>query len=79
MRSIRLTREFIDIEAPAVTRAILSGLLEHGDVVGHDQAGRVVITLAVEPWLFDKLLTFDAATEELKPDTDLEMDDQMMI
>jgi hypothetical protein len=61
-------------------RAILHHFLEHGDIAGRDAAGRRVITHAVEDWLLERLLTFDAGAEDYEdngdgePDDDAEMD-----
>jgi hypothetical protein len=49
-------------EAPAV----LHHLLEHGDIVGRDTAGRTVIQLTVDVWTLERLMTFDAETADLK-------------
>lgn len=49
-------------------------MLETGDVVGCDPSGRVVITLAIEDWLLEKLETFGAGDEDLEPSEDLEGD-----
>jgi hypothetical protein len=44
------------------------GLLPHA-------AGRVVITLAVDDWLLEQLLTFDGGAEDLEDNGDGEPDD----
>lgn len=56
----------LDLTHPNVPRAVLAGVLATGDVVGHDEAGRVILAVAVEGWLFDKL----AALEDLEPEPD---------
>jgi hypothetical protein len=56
-------------------RTILHHLLEHGDIAGRDAVGRRVITLAIEDWLFDQLMTFDAGAEDLEDGGDGEPDD----
>ena len=64
----------------AETRALLHHLLQHGDVVGRDGAGRTIIQLAVDGWVLEKLLTFGADAAELEdqgddePDADDEVD-----
>ena len=64
----------------AEARALLHHLLEHGDVVGVDSAGRMIIELAVDGWVLEKLMTFDADAAELEgggddePDADNEED-----
>jgi hypothetical protein len=61
-------------------RALLHHLLEHGDVVGRDPAGRTVIQLALDDWVYEKLMTFDTEATELEdggdgePDADNEED-----
>ena len=50
----------------AEARALLHHLLEHGDVVGVDSAGRMIIELAVDGWVLEKLMTFDADAAELE-------------
>jgi hypothetical protein len=56
----------------AEARALLHHLLEHGDVVGRDTAGRTIVKLAVDDWLLEKLMTFDAEAAELEPEPDEE-------
>jgi hypothetical protein len=63
------------LDPGAQARTILHHLLEHGDVAGHDAVGRTVITLAVDDWLLEHLLTFDAGNENLEDDGDGEPDD----
>jgi hypothetical protein len=61
-------------------RALLHHLLEHGDIVGRDTAGRTVIQPAVNDWVLEKLMTFNAEAADLEdggddePDTDDEED-----
>jgi hypothetical protein len=43
---------------------LLHNIIEGGDVVGRDDAGRMVIVLAIEPRDFQKLLTFGAVETE---------------
>ena len=64
----------------AEARALLHHLLEHGDIVGKNTVGRTVIQLAVDDWVLDRLLAFDAGAAELEdvgddePDADNEED-----
>jgi hypothetical protein len=64
----------------AEARALLHHVLEHGDVVGRDSAGRTIIQLAVDRWVLDKLTGFDADAVdredggEAEPDADGEPD-----
>ena len=55
-------------EAPA----LLHHLLEHGDIVGRDTSGRTVIQLAVDDYLLETLMTFDAEATELEDGSDRE-------
>jgi hypothetical protein len=43
---------------------LLHNIIEGGDLVGRDHAGRMVIMLAIEPRDFEKLLTFGAVEVE---------------
>lgn len=46
---------------------LLREILEHGDLVGRDGAGRPVIQLAIDAGIFDRLMAFgvdDAEREE---------------
>lgn len=54
--------------------ALLHHVLAHGDVVCTDRAGRVVIQLAVSPWVLKRLLALDGGFQDLE-DTDSEPDD----
>ena len=66
----------LPIDTGSQARTILHHLLEHGDVTGRDAVGRRVITLAVEDWLFKRLMTFDAGAEDFEDDGDGEPDDE---
>ena len=58
----------INVEAPPIMRAVLRQILETGDVLGRDASGRVVLTLAVDEWLLEKLAAFNAEAEDLEPE-----------
>ena len=58
----------------AEARALLHHLLERGDVVGVDSAGRMIIELAVDGWVLEKLMTFDTDAAELEDGADAEPD-----
>jgi hypothetical protein len=64
----------------AEARALLHYVLEHADIVGRDSVGRTIIELAVDDWVLDKLMTFDAEAADLEdggdgePDADDEVD-----
>jgi hypothetical protein len=45
---------------------LLHHLLEYGDIVGKDTAGRTIIQLAVDDRVLETLMTFDAAAAELE-------------
>jgi hypothetical protein len=62
-------------DAGSQARTILHHLLEHGDVTGRDVAGRTMITLAVDDWLFEQLMTFEAGAEDLEDSGDREPDE----
>ena len=55
-------------------RALLHHLLEHGDIVGRDTAGRTIIQLAVDDWALEKLLIFEAEAVDLEDGGDDEPD-----
>ena len=55
-------------------RAPLHYLLEHGDIVGRDAAGRTIVQLAVDDRVLETLMTFDADAAELEPEPDDEED-----
>ncbi len=61
---------FIDLEHPAILRALFRHILDHADVAGVDVRGRPVLRFEVvcEPWLLDKLAAFGAAEEDLEDD-----------
>lgn len=63
-------RPDLDLSCPKVLRAILSGVLATGDVLGQDEAGRVILAVAVDNWLFDKLAALDVDLEDLEPEPD---------
>jgi hypothetical protein len=44
-----------DSKHTAALHAFVAGLVEHGDHEGEDEHGRVVMQVAVEPWIFDAL------------------------
>ena len=64
----------------AEARALLHHLLEYGDILGKDTAGRTVIQVAADDWVLERLMTFDAEAAELEdggdgePDADHEED-----
>jgi hypothetical protein len=64
----------LPLPAHAEARALLHHLLEHGDIVGSDPAGGTVIQLAVDEWVYEKLITFDAEATELEDGGDVEAD-----
>ena len=64
----------LPLDPGAQARALLRHLLEAGDIVGRDAAGRTVIQLVADDWLLNQLMTFDAGAEELEDDGDAEDD-----
>ena len=65
----------LPLDPGARARALLHHLLEAGDVVGRDAAGRTLIQLAADDWLLDQLMTFDAGSEDQEDVGDDEPDD----
>ena len=63
-----------NVHHPEVMRGILEQVLATGDVLGHDSSGRIVLAVAVEPWLFDAFAEFgtDEEDNEPEPDEDVE-------
>jgi hypothetical protein len=59
---------------PEIMRATLANVLATGDVLGRDQAGRIVLAVAVDDWLFDELAAFGTELEDLEPEPDEEDD-----
>jgi hypothetical protein len=55
-------------------RAVLSGILATGDVLGRDERNRTIVAVAVENWLFDELTAFGTELEDLEPEPDEEDD-----
>ena len=64
----------LNLAHPEIMRSILAQILETGDVLGRDEAGRTVLAVAVDDWLFDALGALDADLEDLEPEP-LEDDD----
>lgn len=60
----------LNLGHPDIARAALARILRTGDVLGHDTAGRTVLAVAVEDWLFDALTAFEAEFEDLEPEPD---------
>ena len=58
----------LPLDPGAQARTLLRHLLEAGDVIGRDAAGRTVIQLAADDWLLEQLMTFDAGAEDLEDD-----------
>lgn len=57
-----------ELEHTAALQAFVSALVEHGDVKWHDEQGRIVMQLAIEPWIFDALCLLGADAEDLEPE-----------
>lgn len=70
MSVVSITPQFVDLEAPAVTRALLRHIISHADIVGRDWRGRPVMRFefAAEPWMLDKLASYGAKDEDLEDD-----------
>ena len=71
--------EIVPLPLPpgAEARALLHHVLEHGDVVGKDATGRTIVQLALEDWVLEKLMGFDADAAELEDGGDAEPDDDV--
>lgn len=65
----------LPLDPGAEARALLHYLLEGGDIVGRDAAGRTVIQLAADDWLLEQLTGFDSGSEDLEDNGDAEPDD----
>jgi hypothetical protein len=57
-----------DLKCTAALHAFVEALVEHGDNVGEDEHGRVVMQVAVEPWIFDALCLLGADTADMEPE-----------
>jgi hypothetical protein len=57
-----------ELEHTAALQAFVSALVEQGDHVGEDDQGRVVMELAIEPWIFDALCLLGADTADMEPE-----------
>ena len=64
----------LPIDTGAQARVLLHHLLEAGDIIGKDRAGRTVIQLAADDRLLDQLMIFDAGAEDLEEGGDAEDD-----
>jgi hypothetical protein len=60
----------LNLGPPEIVRGILAQILGTGDVLGRDAAGRTVLAVSVEDWLFDALAAFDAELDDLEPEPD---------
>ena len=68
----------LPLEPVAQARMLLHRLLDAGDVIGRDVAGRTVIQVAADDWLFEQLMVFDGATEDLEDGGDAEPECQIL-
>jgi hypothetical protein len=76
-RTLAMAVVALPLDAGAQARALLHYILEQGDVIGADPAGRTIIQLAVNDWVLDQLLLFDGGSEDFEEDSgDREPDDQ---
>jgi hypothetical protein len=65
----------LPLDPGAQARALLHHLLDSGDIIGRDEAGRAVIQLAADDWLLEQLMIFDAGAEDLEDGGDPEPED----
>ncbi len=72
MSNVFVTPNFLNLESPLITRAILKHIIAHADIVGEDAGGRPVLRFefACEPWLIDKLASYGAAEEDAEAEVD---------
>jgi hypothetical protein len=64
----------LPVDPGVQARALLHHLLEAGEIIGRDGAGRTVIQFAAADWLLDQLMMFDAGSEDLEDGGDTEDD-----
>ena len=55
-----------ELEHTAALHAFVAALVEHGDHVGEDEHGRVLVQVAVEPWILDALCLLGADTADME-------------
>ena len=60
----------LPLPAHVEARALLHLLVEHGNVVACDSAGRTVIQLALDDHILDRLMRFEADAAELEDQGD---------
>jgi hypothetical protein len=70
MATAAADRFVLNIHHPEIMRGVLERVLATGDVLGQDRSGRIVLAVAIEPWLFDALAEFGTDLEEREPDPD---------
>ena len=72
MSKIFVTPEFLNLDSPIITKAILQHIISHADIVGEDSGGRPVMRFefACEPWLMDKLAGYGAAKEDYEAEAE---------
>jgi hypothetical protein len=61
---------FLDLENPAVARALVQHILDHGHIVGLDHRSREVMRFEFPllPGMLENLATFGAASADLEPE-----------
>ncbi len=60
----------LNLEHPAVLRAVLAQVVRTGDVLGPAGPGRTLLAVAVDDWVIDELAALGAAAEDLEPELD---------
>ncbi len=68
-------RFVLNLEHPAILRALLAQVVRSGDVLGPAGPGRTILAVTVDDWVIDQLATFGAADEDLEPEEDGDDDD----
>ena len=77
MAAVIVTPEFIDLDAPAISRALLRHIVRHAYCIGVDARGHEILRFefAAPSWLIDRLACLGAAAEDLEDDDPGEDDD----
>jgi hypothetical protein len=61
----------LNVHHPEIMRAILTGIVETGDVLGAAGTGRTVLAVTIDDWLLDELAALGTDLEDREPETDL--------
>jgi hypothetical protein len=61
--AVEQTRYGLDLDHPAILRAILARIVETGDVIGRAGPRRTVLAVTLDDWLLDELAAVGAGGE----------------